>query len=109
MTRGEKFQLAGAAIAVMAIFASITWYHLAKVERYDVESNVRYLAATYHLDESQARRLRTLEVEFHGRDKRFGFLVPGDGAGDEHHRAISQLMSPEDASRFLETEAGKVR
>lgn len=109
MAWSERLYIAGFASVILVIFGSITWYHIVKIERFDLEANMTYLLATYHLDGSQAQRLRALEIEFHSREKRFGFLMPGDGAGDEHHRAISRLMSPEDGTRFLQAEAGRVR
>ena len=109
MTRGERLQIAGFATAVLAIVGGITWYHVVQVGRYDLDSNMSYLLTAYHLDQSQAQQVRELETEFHSRDKRFGFLVPGNGASDEHHRAISHLMNPEDGIRFLKNEAGQVR
>lgn len=109
MTRSERLQLAGSAAVVLAIVGGITWYHIVKIGQYDIDANLDYLISTYHLDGSQAQRLRALEIEFHSRDKRFGFLMPGDGAGDDHHRAISRLMSPQEGIRFLETEADRVR
>lgn len=108
-TQGERLQLAAGVLAVAAILLAITWYHVVKIERYGLDANVQYVAGEYHLDADQAQRLRTLEAEYHGRNKHLGFLTPGDGASEEHHRAVSRCMDPEQARRFLVAEAGRVR
>lgn len=109
MTRGQQLQIIGLVVVVGAIYGVSIWYHAVKIGRYDLDSNVDYLVATYHLDAEQARGLRALETDFHSRGKRFGFLVPGDGNSEAHHRALSQCMDPDQATRFMAEEAGRVR
>jgi len=57
--------------------------------------------AEYHLTEEQARLIRAMEEDFHGRGD--PFLQPAHSMDEtrEHHRRIAKIMNPEDGERFL--------
>lgn len=56
----------------------------------------------YHLTAEQAARVRQLELEFHGNGNPFTSRESGTPEeNDAHHLAISRVMNPSDAERFL--------
>lgn len=58
---------------------------------------------TYHLSDEQAQKTIQIELDFHGNGSPFS-MKERPAAEDirRHHEKISQLMSPDDGTRFMQ-------
>lgn len=56
---------------------------------------------TYHLTDTQARRILQIEFAFHGNGNPLTAPAHLPNATREHHRAMAAEMNPEDGAHFL--------
>ena len=100
-TRGTGLQIAGILLALAA--GCLLWLHFyttGKAEQ-TMWRTLDQMRVEYHLDEQQLERISAMEREFHGSGN--PFTRPSHTLGEvrQHELAISAVMNPEDAARFL--------
>lgn len=61
----------------------------------------------YHLTDDQAKRIRTLEQEFHGNGNAFAQRTHTTQDVRAHHEEIAGTMNPLEAERFLKAQEGR--
>ena len=77
-------------------------FHAIHLQAASVSKTVEEWKTLYHITNSQAERIKQIELDFHGSGSPFS--IQGHRMPDEkhrHHTEISRLMSPDDGARFM--------
>ena len=106
LSRGDKWKIiAVLSAAVVALFGGAIIGAKSKHSQ-KIESTLARWRVTYHLDDDQVRRIRSMETQFHAGWNPFNHPVHTPAETQEHHLAISRVMTSEDAAYFLKNTEG---
>lgn len=94
-------------MAVLALFCTVAGIIN---QRIALNRTTAKWKSLYHLTDTQAARIREIELEFHGNGNPFTSRDSGTPEeNDAHHLEISRVMNPEDGARFARDMIGKDR
>ncbi|MFO1486386.1 MAG: hypothetical protein U1F71_23690 [Verrucomicrobiaceae bacterium] len=102
-SRSDKLKIFG--FIFLFFVAPTLFWHFYSIHHQEasVTKTVEEWKSIYHLDDSQAARIKQIELDFHSSGSPFDFKAPS--TKDEkrrHHEQISSLMPPEDGVRFMQ-------
>ena len=93
-------------VGVLLVFGLGFHFLTTRHQQASLDAEVQRWRSDYHLNEGQARRIRAMEVEFHGNGNPFFRPAHTQGETREHHRAMAGVMNPEDGERFFKAQEG---
>jgi hypothetical protein len=86
------------------VFLTLFWYfHSVYQQDLSVSKTIEEWKTIYHITDSQAERIKQIELDFHGNGS--PFAIKSNRTHDEkhrHHEEISRQMPPEDGARFMQ-------
>ena len=106
MPRRDKLQIWGWIVGVFLVFG--VGFHLitTRNQATSLDNLVQRWRTDYHLNDEQARRIRAMEEEFHGNGDPFFRPAHTREETREHHRAMADVINPEDGERFYKAQEG---
>jgi hypothetical protein len=107
MSLRDKLQIWAWIIGIFLIVAASVHFVSTRQQRADLDSLIERWRSNYHLNDEQARRIRAMEEDFHGRGNPFLRPAHTQAATRAHHRAMADAMNPEDGARFFKAQEGR--
>ncbi|MEO8354007.1 MAG: hypothetical protein ABJF10_27125 [Chthoniobacter sp.] len=106
MTLRDKAQIWAWIAGIFMIVGFAFHYFATRQQAATLDSEVHRWQSDYHLNDEQVRRIRAMEEGFHGKGD--PFLRPAHTPGEtrDHHRAMADVMNPEDGERFFKAQEG---
>ena len=106
LSRADKWKIVAVVSAVFSTAFGLTFFIIKNKHTQHIESAVARWRTTYHLDDEQGRKVRSLETQFHAGWNPFHHPVHTPAEIYQHHLAISRVMTPEDAANFMKSQEG---
>lgn len=101
LTRLDKLKIWGIlALIIAAVFWFRVLYDQALWSK-SIERTLTRWRKTYHLNDTQLKRIREIEFTFHGNGN---FMTKPEHTAEEvikHHQEIASVMNPDDGAKFL--------
>ena len=98
---GAGFWVAGVLVAMACVCLVVFHFYSTGKAKLTMQRMLDQMRVEYHLDERQLALISAMEQEFHGTGNPFTRPSRTLDETRQHERAISAVMNPEDAARFL--------
>ncbi len=102
LSRAEKIKLGGGFLGALTVLALLFHITCVQGQKSSIQKTVEKWKTLYHVDETQAARIRQIEFDFHGSGSPFA-ARPSHNREEtgRHHEEIAALMSTENGTRFI--------
>lgn len=102
ISRSDEIKAVGFLFLFFVVLTLFWYFHSVHQQEASVSKTIEEWKTTYHITDSQAERIKQIELDFHGNGS--PFAIKSNRTSEEkrrHHEEISSQMSPEDGVRFM--------